>query len=78
MKPTAEKLEIIKWITELEDQSTIQQLKSFKEQYSSGQQVCWDTFSIDTSLSIDKGLGFPEKRRNQQYSDKMSGFDNWF
>lgn len=78
MKPTAEKLEIIKWITELEDQSTIQQLKSFKERYSSAQRVWWDTYSISVSHSDNNNLEDSEKHNYPPYTSKMSGKEFWF
>jgi predicted transcriptional regulator len=50
----AQKLEIIRWVTELEDETAIERLVFLKEQAGKGE--WWDEISNEEKASIERGL----------------------
>ena len=77
MNTNADKLEIIKWIAELDDQSTLQQLKMIKEQSITAQQDWWDTISSEERQSIERGLEDSEEGRTTPHSEVMKRYAKW-
>ena len=55
MNTHAEKLDIIQWITGLDDKSVLLQLKKIKDQ-STKRMDWWDTISNEERQSIERGL----------------------
>lgn len=71
----ATKLELIEWLTKLEDQDTINYLKVVKDT-SSEESDWWDTLSEDQKQGVEAGLKDIEEGKVMDHEDvkKKYGF----
>ena len=76
MNAQAVKADIIQWITELDDQSILLELKKIKEQ-STKKIDWWDTLSIEERQSIDRGLEDSKNGRTVPHSEVRKKYEKW-
>ena len=69
----AEKLKLIEWLATLTDQSLIEQLKLFKDNFST-KTDWWEGLSNDVIKSIDEGLKDIEEGRTIPHSEVMKNY----
>jgi hypothetical protein len=69
----AEKLKLIEWLKSLTDQTVIENLKLFKENFSASKDW-WETISDSEKQSIDRGLTDIKNNRTQSHSDVMKKY----
>jgi hypothetical protein len=70
------KADIIQWITGLDDQSILLELKKLKEQ-SIKKTDWWDTLSIEERQSIDRGLEDSKNGRTVPHSEVRKKYEKW-
>lgn len=66
----AEKLKLIEWLTSLSDQSIIEKLKLFRENFSE-KTDWWESLSKSEIESIDEGLRDIEEGKTLPHSEVM-------
>ena len=77
MNSYAEKVEIIQWITELEDKTTLRKLIKMKE-LSDIQKRDWiDTISQEERMSILRGIEDSANGRVQPHSEVRKKYEKW-
>lgn len=64
----AEKLKLIEWLKSLTDQSIIEKLKLFKDNFAD-KSDWWDSLTVDMKKSIDEGLEDIEAGRILPHSE---------
>ncbi len=69
----AEKLKLIEWLKSLTDQTVIENLKLFKENFSASKDW-WETISDSEKQSIDRGLTDIKNNQTQSLSDVMKKY----
>ncbi len=77
MNSYAEKVEIIQWITELEDKTTLRKLIKMKE-LSDIQKRDWiDAISQEERMSILRGIEDSANGRVQPHSEVRKKYEKW-
>lgn len=69
----SEKLKLIEWLTTLSDQSIIEMLKLFKDNFSD-KSDWWETLSDDEKASLDEGIKDIEEGRTIPHSEFMKKY----
>jgi len=67
----AEKLELIEWLTKLNDTSTIKEIKALKKEREAD---WWDTLSKTQKEDIQAGLSDLEAGRKKSFSKVMAKY----
>ncbi|HPI79757.1 MAG: hypothetical protein M9954_06100 [Cyclobacteriaceae bacterium] len=70
-----EKLEIIKWVTTLKDETSIERLKMLKDNKS--ELDWWDQISDDEKNAIEKGLEDIKAGRVKPHSEARKIYEKW-
>lgn len=70
-----EKLRIIKWVTTLKDDTSIERLKMLKENYN--KQDWWGEIADDKKNAIDKGLSDVKAGRVKPHKDAKKLYEKW-
>ncbi len=70
-----EKLEIIKWVTTLKDETSIERLKMLKD--SKSKVDWWDQISEEEKKAIDKGLNDIKEGRVKPHSEVKKIYEKW-
>lgn len=70
-----EKLEIIKWITTLKDETSIERLKMLKD--SKSKLDWWDQISDDEKNAIEKGLDDIKAGRVKPHGEVKKIYEKW-
>ena len=68
-----EKLKLMEWLSSLTDQSIIEKIKMFKENFTSGTDW-WETISDAERKSIERGLSDIEEGRTESHADVMKKY----
>ncbi|MDR0737733.1 MAG: hypothetical protein LBF39_01515 [Prevotellaceae bacterium] len=76
MNVTTQKLDIIHWITELNDPATLGLLGNIKER-STCQQDWWNTLSAEEQTSIEQGLADAANGRTTPHSKVKKRYEHW-
>lgn len=71
-----EKLEIIKWIVSLQDETAIEKIKILKSK-SSKSADWWDEISEEEKASIEKGLSDIKSGRVKSQKDALKIYGKW-
>jgi predicted transcriptional regulator len=69
-----EKLNLIKWLTEVNEPSVIEQFIALKNER---QKDWWDEISDDEKVEIDKGLAEADKDDILSYEEVMANYQKW-
>ncbi len=75
MNTTAQKLDLIHWITELDDVPTLEVLEIIKEQ--SSKKDWWDSISDTEKDSIEKGLADAREGRVVPHALVKKRYEKW-
>jgi predicted transcriptional regulator len=75
MNTTAQKLDLIHWITELDDAPTLQVLEIIKEQRSKDD--WWNSISDAEKDSIEKGLADAGEGRVVPHAEVKKRYEKW-
>lgn len=76
MNLQSEKQSLIKWISELEDESVIQDIKIFRENCKNGKDW-WIDLSEEEKRGIDEGLKDLEEGREVPYEVVREKYKKW-
>jgi predicted transcriptional regulator len=76
MDTTAQKLDIIRWVTELTDPSTLVLLSSIKAR-STSRQDWWNTLSLEEQAAIDRGLNDVANGNLTSHSEVKKRYEQW-
>ncbi len=76
MNLQSEKKNLIKWISEIEDESTIEHIKIFRENYKNGKDW-WNGISESERKGIDEGLKDFEEGRTVSYGEVKEEVKKW-
>lgn len=68
------KIELIKWLTTLEDNAVIQKIMDLKQNES---QDWWNDISDDEKESIENGLSDADKGKLKPISDAQKVYEKW-
>ena len=71
-----EKLEIIKWVTELKDNTAIERLKMLREKPKKGLDW-WDEITNEEKAAIDKGLEDIKAGRVSPHKEAKKLYEKW-
>ena len=72
-----DKLEIIKWVTTLEDKSAVERLKLYKESEMDAGADWADDLSKEERIAIEEGLSDIEAGRTKPHSKVKSMYGKW-
>lgn len=70
-----DKLEIIKWVTTLKDETSIQRLKMLKEQRTKDD--WWLQITDEEKSAIDKGLADIKEGRTKPHKEVKKLYEKW-
>ncbi len=70
-----EKLEIIKWVTTLKDETSIERLKFLKDSRTKGD--WWDQISDEEKSAVDKGLDDIKAGRVKPHNEVKKIYEKW-
>jgi len=76
MNLQSEKQSLIKWISELEDESVIQDIKILRENCKNGKDW-WNNLSEEEKRGIDEGLKDLEEGREVPYEVVREKYKKW-
>ena len=68
------KIELIQWLSTLEDKAIIDKLVKFRQQETKD---WWDTITIKEQQSIDKGIADAEKGHLKPHSTARKIYEKW-
>ncbi len=77
MNIESEKKKIIEWISEIEDESTIEELKILRDVSVNGSDL-WDNLSEEEKKGIDEGIKDIDEGRIVSYEDVKKEVKKWF
>jgi len=77
MNAYAEKIEIIQWITGLDDKATLSQLRKIKEQSDIKQNDLVDSISLKERESIQRGIEDSANGRVTPHSEVRKKYEKW-
>ena len=77
MNAYAEKIEIIQWITGLDDKATVRQLRKIKEQSDIKQNDLVDSISLKERESIQRGIEDSANGRVTPHSEVRKKYEKW-
>lgn len=77
MNIESEKKKIIEWISEIEDESTIEELKILRDVSVNGSDL-WDNLSEEEKKGIDEGIKNIDEGRIVSYEDVKKEVKKWF
>ena len=75
MNLESEKLKLIEWITNLNDDSTIEKIKMLKENHN--QKDWWDEISDDEKAAIEDGLKDIDAGRVVSHEEVKKRYEKW-
>ncbi len=75
MNTFAQKLDLIHWITELNDVSILNRIKSIKEETNEAD--WWDSISPKEKASIERGLEDIKKGNIHSHSEVRTHYEKW-
>ena len=70
----AEKLSLIKWLTDIEEPKVLQKLIAFKNDQ---QTDWWDLIDDEERAEIQEGLAEADRGEGIPYQDFIAGYDKW-
>ena len=76
MNIESEKKKIIEWISEIEDESTIEKLKILRDVSVNGSDL-WDNLSEEEKKGIDEGIKDIDEGRIVSYEDVKKEVKKW-
>jgi predicted transcriptional regulator len=76
MNVTAQKLDIIHWVTELTDHATLGLLGGIKER-STHRQDWWNMLSVEEQASIEQGLTDAVNGKLTPHSEVKKRYERW-
>ncbi|MBP9192139.1 MAG: hypothetical protein KBF96_06270 [Ignavibacteria bacterium] len=76
MNIESEKKKIIEWISEIEDESTIEELKILRDVSVNGSDL-WDNLSEEEKKGIDEGIKDIDEGRIVSYEDVKKEVKKW-
>jgi hypothetical protein len=76
MNIESEKKKIIEWISEIEDESTIEELKILRDVSVNGSDL-WDNLSEEEKKGIDEGIKNIDEGRIVSYEDVKKEVKKW-
>ena len=76
MNIESEKKKIIEWISEIEDESTIEELKILRDVSVNGSDL-WDNLSEEEKKGIDEGIKDIDEGRIASYEDVKKEVKKW-
>lgn len=68
------KIELIQWLSTLEDKATIDKLVKFKQEETKD---WWDSISIDEQQSVEKGISDAEQGKLTPHSTARKLYEKW-
>lgn len=68
------KIELIQWLSTLEDKATIDKLVKFKQEETKD---WWDSISIDEQQSVEKGISDAEEGKLTPHSTARKLYEKW-
>lgn len=68
------KIELIQWLSTLEDQSTIEQLIKFRKEKTKD---WWDSISNEEKASIEKGIEEADAGNLKDHSEARRLYEKW-
>lgn len=68
------KIELIQWLSTLEDSSIIEKLLKFRKEETKD---WWDTISEDEKKSIEKGISEANQEKLEPHSTVRTIYENW-
>jgi predicted transcriptional regulator len=77
MNIASEKLDIIQWISGINDKIILEQLKKIKDSYSTKKQDWWETLSIEEKQSIERGLEDAKNGKVTPHSEVRKKYEKW-
>jgi predicted transcriptional regulator len=77
MNAYAEKIEIIQWITGLDDKAILSQLRKIKEQSDIKQNDLVDSISLKERESIQRGIEDSANGRVTPHSEVRKKYEKW-
>jgi hypothetical protein len=75
MNTSVQKLDLIHWITELQDSTMLDTLEVIKNQ--SAQEDWWNSISVAEKTSIEKGLSDIQAGRTVSHSEVKKRYEKW-
>ena len=75
MSVATQKLNLIQWISGLQDSSTLKVLETIKEQ--SSMDDWWDDLSVAEKISIEKGLSDALTGKTTSHSEVKKRYEQW-
>ncbi|MDR9375030.1 MAG: hypothetical protein RI842_06550 [Schleiferiaceae bacterium] len=73
MDVQAEKLHLIRWITQLTDESVIAKIKALRE----GKTDWWDEISTEEKAEIEEGLAQADRGELRDHDEVTAKYDKW-
>lgn len=68
------KLELIQWLTSLEDKLIIEKLLQFRKEQNP---ECWQDLSVEEKKSIEQGLKDADEGRLNEHSEAKKIYEKW-
>ena len=68
------KIELIQWLSTLEDQSTIEQLIDFRKEKSKD---WWNSISNQEKIAIEKGIADADAGKLKDHSEARKLYEKW-
>jgi len=75
MDLSLQKQELINWITEIEDDSVIEELQNVKESHTEKDKGWWDEISEEERKSIERGAKSVEEGRVKPIEEFLKKYD---
>ncbi|MDR3339473.1 MAG: hypothetical protein LBT25_05155 [Candidatus Symbiothrix sp.] len=75
MSTSAQKLSLIRWITELKDVETLKAIEIIKD--SNIQDDWWNKISVVEKMSIGQGLSDAKEGKTTLHSDVKKRYEKW-
>jgi len=68
------KLELIQWLSALEDQEVIEKLSNFRKEETKD---WWDSISAEEKNAIEKGINDADEKKLKSHSEARKIYDKW-
>lgn len=69
-----QKIELIQWLSALEDQSVIEKLINFRNKESKD---WWDSISTEEKNAIEKGIADADMKKLKSHSEARKTYEKW-
>ncbi|KIA89555.1 hypothetical protein [Kaistella jeonii] len=70
----SKKLELIQWLSALEDQSVIEKLINFRQQETKD---WWTSISAEEKIAIQKGINDADEKKLKPHSEARKIYEKW-